>query len=114
MREQQERERRPNSVPGSPMDRMPPGAQHARQSGFGVPQGQSERSRATPRLFEKGSFAHQKLDGISRAGAGETPLSGRSSQRGSMGQYADFASRVHAADSQRSSRGNRSARSYRG
>lgn len=48
-------------------------------------------------------------------GADESgPLSGRSSSRrggSAMGAYGDFASRMHAADSQRSQR---SQRSYRG
>lgn len=110
--QQQQRHAPPSPQPPSPMDRLPPGAQHKR-SGFGLPPSSSEspRSRQTPRLFEKGSFAHQKLEGISRAASGETPLSGRGSARGSMGAFSDFAARVHAADSQRSQR---SARNYRG
>ena len=105
----------------SPVDRVPPGAQHrkAMQQARVPPSGRDSSPRGGgggggspgPALFEKGSFAHRKLDGIGRATAGETPLSGRESQRGSMGRYADFAARMHAADSQRSQR---SARSYRG
>ncbi|KOO22441.1 hypothetical protein Ctob_002474 [Chrysochromulina tobinii] len=63
-----------------------------------------------------GSFAARKLEATRDAyGYDNGPLSGRSSQpspgRASLGQYADFASRLNAAESQRSQR---SARSYRG
>ena len=118
--------------PGSPMDRLPPGAAHKRfmESSVGSvvpPLGRPPSpSRGTPRaappspanlgLFSKGSFAARKLEATRDAyGYDNGPLSGRSSQpspgRASLGQYADFASRLNAAESQRSQR---SARSYRG
>ena len=76
----------------------------------------SERRRSgfSPNLFEKGSFQQRKIHDVQRASSGDTPLSGRSTNRSggaSMGAYADFASRMHGAESNRSSR---SARSYRG
>lgn len=112
------------TFPGSPVDRLPPGAAHRKSmqgsaGGMRMPTGGPTDAppssfRGAPQLFEKGSFAHRKLEATSSAfGNNDGPLSGRSSARspGRMGQYADFASRLHAADSQRSQR---SARSYRG
>ena len=123
---EQQRERVPGGPPNaSPMDRIPPGQQHrmnmdrmrAPQSGGGGGGGggsDSQRStprRSTPGLFEKGSFAARKIEDVGRAFAGDSPLSGRSTPRGSMGGYADFAARMRGAESNRSAR---SARSYRG
>ena len=114
-------------MPGSPVDRMPPGAAHRRTmqstvagsvrppslGGDSAPRG----APPSPQLFSKGSFNARKLEATRDAfgGSHDGPLSGRSSARSpgrtSMNNYADFASRLHAADSQRSAR---SARSYRG
>lgn len=116
----------------SPVDRVPPGRMHQQQrsrmsssprmpsspgGGFSGGSGSdSERRRSgfSPNLFEKGSFQQRKIHDVQRASSGDTPLSGRSTNRSggaSMGAYADFASRMHGAESNRSSR---SARSYRG
>jgi len=113
-------------VPPSPVDRVPPGAAHRQsmQSSAGaakVPAAADQNrppstfgSGRGPELFSKGSFAARKLEATRDAyGYDAGPLSGRSQSpgRSSMGQYADFASRLNAAESQRSQR---SARSYRG
>ena len=118
---QQQAQQQTQQQPGSPVDRVPPGRLHQQQQGRSprVPQSphgggsESERRRSafSPQLFEKGSFAESKIRDVQRASSGDTPLSGRGSQRGSMGAYADFAARLHGAESNRSSR---SARSYRG
>ena len=68
----------------------------------------------TPSLFEKGSFAESKIKDVQRASSREDGgmFSGRGSDRSARGSaYADFASRMRGADSNRSQR---SARSYRG
>ena len=65
----------------------------------------SGRSGFTPSLFEKGSFAESKIRDVQRAGSGETPLSGRGSDRSARGSaYADFAARMRGAESNRSER----------
>jgi hypothetical protein len=113
-----EREQAQEAVPESPVDRVPPGQRHRQtMQTMGRPpwnDGSSSSSRPAPALFEKGSFAHRKLQESTRAGSGETPLSGRSSSRSNragMGNYANFAARLAGAESNRSQR---SARSYRG
>ena len=90
----------------SPVDRVPPGARHRQQMRPPSPgRPDSGRSGFTPSLFEKGSFAEAKIRNVQRAGSGETPLSGRGSDRSARGSaYADFAARMQGAESNRSQR----------
>ena len=128
---QQPHERAPGSPSGytprgtprgadSPIDRVPPGERHRRQQvrpppspggggggGYDSARGRpdSGRSGFTPSLFEKGSFAESKIRDVQRAGSGDTPLSGRGSDRSARGgAYADFAARMRGAESNRSER----------
>jgi len=100
---------------GTPVDRVPPGQRHAQRQQMRPPSSPMGSSRGfTPSLFEKGSFAESKIKDVQRASSREDGgmFSGRGSDRSARGSaYADFASRMRGADSNRSQR---SARSYRG
>lgn len=69
-------------------------------------------ARKGPQLFEKGSFAHRKLESMRHADSAGGPVSGRSTERssGAMGAYASFASRMEGINSRRSQRSERSFR----
>ena len=101
----------PRSHP-QPAERVPSprGGGRAERSSTPPLREQQQRPPMTgPTLFEKGSFAHRKLENIrnQESAIGQSPMaSGRSTNRsiGAMGAYADMAARVAQAESRRSAR----------